>query len=101
MSELLGDTLPWLRNLGALAAVLLLAVGALGLLRRLAGAPLPGARPSRLTVVASHAVDARVRLVLLRRDATEHLLAVTPAGVTVIETLPACEPAPAGSAAPC
>jgi flagellar protein FliO/FliZ len=48
---------------------------------------LPGAaRTDRLAVIASLPVDARRRLVLVRRDDVEHLLLLEPAGTTVIET---------------
>jgi flagellar protein FliO/FliZ len=90
-----------LRALAALACVLLLTVPALWLLRRHAAGPLRrlGAG-SRLCVTASQPVDARVRLVLVRRDAVEHLLAIGPAGVTVIETLPAAAGPEAPGAVP-
>lgn len=90
MTDLSADTLPLLRAVGSLAGVLLLAAAVLWLLRRYAVTPLEGRRSgSRLGIVASQVIDGRVRLVLLRRDGTEHLLAITPAGVTVIETLAA------------
>jgi flagellar protein FliO/FliZ len=99
---MVGDGLPFLRAAASLAAVLLLAVGALWLARRHA----PGVggarqRTGRLALLASQMIDGRVRIVLLRRDDREHLLAVGPAGVTVIETLPATEPSGERELKPC
>jgi flagellar biogenesis protein FliO len=75
----------------ALAIVLALLLGALWLVRRHGGGAFARFSPGgRIVVTASHAVDARVRLVLVRRDdAVEHLLAIGPGGVSVIESLPA------------
>ena len=75
----------------ALGAVLALLVGAVWVVRRHGGGAFPRLSPGgRIVVTASHAVDARVRLVLVRRDdAVEHLLAIGPGGVSVIESLPA------------
>jgi len=99
---MVGDGLPFLRAAASLAAVLLLAAGALWLLRRHALGP--GAtrqRAGRLALVASQMIDGRVRIVLLRRDDREHLLAVGPAGVTLIETLPPTQPPHREEAQPC
>jgi flagellar biogenesis protein FliO len=75
----------------ALAAVLALLVGVAWLVRRHGGGALARFNPGGRTVVtASHAVDARVRLVLVRRDdAVEHLLVIGPGGASLIESLPA------------
>lgn len=40
----------------------------------------------RLQVISMQSIDTRNRLVLIRRDNTEHLLAVGPEQITVIET---------------
>ncbi|MFO1072292.1 MAG: flagellar biosynthetic protein FliO [Geminicoccaceae bacterium] len=77
------------RAAAALVAVLLLGLAALWLARRAGMMPAAGRGPGgRLVVVAARAVDARSRLLLVRRDDVEHLLAVTPAGITLLETLP-------------
>jgi flagellar protein FliO/FliZ len=81
------------RTIGALAAVLVLLVAASWLVRRHGGVALRRLAPgSRLSVTASLPLDARVRLVLVRRDTVEHLLAIGPGGVTVVESLPAGDP---------
>ena len=49
----------------------------------------------RLAVLETTAIDARTRLVLIRRDGTEHLIAVGAAGIVTIET--AIRPAPVAS----
>lgn len=71
----------------ALAAVLGL-IGLLALVARLrlGSGTLAGAGRRRLAVVESTALDGRTRLVLVRRDDREHLIAIHPAGVTTIET---------------
>jgi flagellar protein FliO/FliZ len=50
----------------------------------------------RLAVVETLPIDARHRLVLVRRDQMEHLLLLGPNGATVVEqgTVPAVEPTP-------
>jgi flagellar protein FliO/FliZ len=74
----------------ALVTVLTLLVGVAWLVRRHGGGAFARLSPGgRIVVTASHHVDARVRLVLVRRDdAVEHLLAIGPGGVFVIESLP-------------
>jgi flagellar protein FliO/FliZ len=94
----MGD-LPLLRAFLALAGVLLLLGAVLWLLRRHAGPLQRLAAGGRLAITASQVVDARVRLVLVRRDGVEHLLAVSPAGITVVETLRAAGGGPAGEPA--
>lgn len=73
----------------ALIAVLGL-IGVLALLARLrlgaAGVARLGKR--RISVIETTPIDGRTKLVLLRRDDREHLVAVHPGGVTPIETLP-------------
>lgn len=90
MTSMSLDAMPLLRAAAALAVVLVLVMGASWLLRR-AGilTTAGGGAQGRLGVVAAKALDGRSRLVLVRRDGVEHLLAVTPTGVTLIETLPA------------
>ena len=53
----------------------------------------------RLRIVETTAIDARRRLILIRRDATEHLVLVSPTHETVIETvIPATMDTTAGAA---
>lgn len=63
-------------------------IGGLGwVLRRYgAGRITPAGGKGRLGVVEVATVDAKRRLVLVRRDDTEHLLLLGPASETVIET---------------
>jgi flagellar biogenesis protein FliO len=49
------------------------------------GIKLASSGQKRLQVVSIQALDTRNRLVLIRRDNVEHLLAVTPERITVIE----------------
>ena len=85
-----GEALALARVAAALAVVLLLGLAALWLARRAGMMPAVGhGAGGRLTVVAARAIDNRCRLLLVRRDDVEHLLAVTPAGITLIETRPA------------
>jgi flagellar protein FliO/FliZ len=66
----------------ALIGVLALVARRLGL-----GGALPATRGQRrLAVVESLAIDGRRRLVLVRRDGTEHLLVLGAGSETVIET---------------
>jgi flagellar protein FliO/FliZ len=73
----------------ALAAVIAL-IGLLALLARfrLGAAGVAALGKRRVSVLESTAIDGRTRLVLLRRDDREHLIAVHPGGVTTIESLP-------------
>lgn len=72
---------------------LLFVIGLIGLAawtyRRFAmgrGTPLRlGAKSARLDVVEVRAIDARRRLVLVRRDTVEHLLLLGPTTETVVE----------------
>jgi flagellar biogenesis protein FliO len=76
------------RAVSALAGVLALLGASLWLLRHHAGAAWQRAKPGgRLAVTASLALDARVRLVLIRRDSVEHLLAIGPSGVQLLESV--------------
>jgi flagellar protein FliO/FliZ len=90
------DALP--RALGALAFVVaLIAFASWGLRRIAGGAPVRIGRDARrrLRVVESVSIDARTRLVLIRRDQVEHLLVVGAQNATPIETgiAPPAEPA--------
>ena len=82
------DVGSYFRFVVALAFVLAL-IGAMAwLARRFGFAPpsrLPG-QPRRLQVVETLAVDARRRLVLVRRDQTEHLILVGGANELTVET---------------
>ncbi|MFO1127554.1 MAG: flagellar biosynthetic protein FliO [Rhodospirillales bacterium] len=73
----------------ALALIFVVAlIGGFAVLARRAG--LGGLTPSgkqrRLALVEVLAVDSRRRLVLVRRDATEHLLLLGPTGDVVVES---------------
>jgi flagellar protein FliO/FliZ len=71
----------------ALVAVLGL-IGLLALVARLrlGSGTLGVGGKRRLAVIETAALDGRTRLVLVRRDDREHLIAIHPAGVTTIET---------------
>lgn len=73
---------------GALAAVVALIVALAWLARLRLARALPGAGRRRLAIVESVQVDGRTRIVLVRCDDREHLLAVGPAGVAAIAALP-------------
>ena len=62
------------------------------------GLPIPG-RAHRLSVVEPVTLDAKRRLVLVRRDDREHLLVLGPSGETVIESGLSAATAPAGTPA--
>lgn len=79
----------YIRFVAALAAVLALIFAVLWLLKRLgmAGAAVgAGKSRRRLAVVEALALDARRRLVLVRRDGVEHLLLLGGAGDLLIES---------------
>lgn len=84
------DAIDYFRSLGALALVLAMLVGAAYALRRWGhripgmGHTTPGAE-NRLAVVSTKMVDARHKLVLVRRDGVEHLLIIGPQGTTLVE----------------
>ena len=95
------DVGSYFRFVVALAFVLALIGVMAWLARRFGFAPparLPG-QPRRLQVVESLAVDARHRLVLVRRDRTEHLILIGGANTVTVETgIPAPDlPSPAAS----
>lgn len=77
-----------LRFGGALAAVLALVIGLAWLARLRLGRALPGSSRRRLAIVESTQVDPRTRVLILRCDDREHLLAVGPAGVAALSALP-------------
>ncbi|MDG4718282.1 MULTISPECIES: FliO/MopB family protein [Thalassospira] len=73
-------------------AALLFVLGIIGIFALVARRIIPGARninrrgaKRRLSVVEVVPVDTKRRLVLLRRDDTEHLVMLSPQGDTVIE----------------
>ena len=71
----------------ALALVLLLIVALGWVLRRYGpGAATPRSNGRRIGVLESAPLDAKRRLVLVRRDQVEHLLLLSPTHETVIET---------------
>lgn len=78
------------RAASALVGVLMLLAAAVWLLQRHGGTAGRGPRPSgRLAITSRLALDTRIRLVLVRRDTVEHLLAIGPSGVQLLDTLPA------------
>ena len=75
------------RFAAALVFVLALMGGLAVLMRRFSqNHPVTLPQKRRLKIVESLALDSRRRLVLLRRDASEHLVILGPNGETVIET---------------
>jgi flagellar protein FliO/FliZ len=86
------DTVSWLRAVGALAFTLALLFGFAILLRRYGhklgalGMAMPGSKSKRLSVSEMLPIDARHRLLMLRRDGVEHLVILGPAGATVVES---------------
>lgn len=85
------DGLSLLRAIGALIFTLALLLGFAALLRRYGhrlgtlGMAMPSAKSKRLAVSEVLSIDARHRLMLVRRDDVDHLIVVGPAGTTVIE----------------
>jgi flagellar protein FliO/FliZ len=86
------EGISFLRALGALLVVFGLLAAFTVLLRRyghkLTGLTLAssGGQSARLAVVESKLIDARSKLVLVRRDKTEHLLLISATGATIVET---------------
>jgi flagellar protein FliO/FliZ len=78
----------YLRVVGALVFVLALIGAATFAFRRFAAGGAVGGlvRSRRLGIVESIALDARHRLVLVRRDDVEHLIVIGQADQTVVET---------------
>lgn len=91
----------YLRFLLALVAVLGLIAALTWVARRFGfGAginPLKG-RATRLTVIEALTLDAKRRLILVRRDDREHLLVLGPTGETVVESGIPARPTPAHAA---
>jgi flagellar protein FliO/FliZ len=87
------------RSVLALLFVLALITGATWLAKRYLGSSvftgLSGRR--RLGIVETLAIDSKSRLMLVRRDDTEHLVLLAPGGTTVIETGLPAKSLPAGS----
>jgi flagellar protein FliO/FliZ len=82
------DAVAYLRFIAALVFVIGLMLALLWALRRFGPAGMvtrPGSR-RRLGIVESHPIDSRHRLVLVRRDDTEHLLLIGGGSSLVIET---------------
>lgn len=89
---------PFCRAVSALGGVLILLAAGGWLLRRHASVGQRSNGPiGRLAVTSRLALDTRIRLVLVRRDTVEHLLAIGPGGVQLLETIPA-PPAPSDGA---
>jgi len=77
------------RSLFALVLVLVLIAGLAWLGRRFGLTPRAGRKAGngrRLAIVEVLGIDGKRRLVLLRRDETEHLVILGPTGETVVET---------------
>ena len=99
------DSSAYLRFVLSLVAVLGLIFAALWVVRRWLPGAMPlraGGGPRRLGIVESLTLDAKHRLVLVRRDDCEHLLLLGAAQPLVVEgdcsppkfTLPASKPEP-------
>lgn len=85
------DAVSYLRFAAALVVVLALLLALAYAVRRwggkLTGLPLANAgRRGRLSVIETRTVDVRTKLVLVRRDAVEHLLLITPNNAMTVET---------------
>jgi flagellar protein FliO/FliZ len=89
------DTALYIRAIIVLLFVLGLALVTLWIVRRFnivisGGAVFPaGQKMRRLGVIETLPIDARRRLVLIRRDGVEHLILLGLSGESVLETLPA------------
>ena len=81
------DPTQYLRFVAALIFVLALMGAAVYALRAFGLVQLTGRKPTdrRLSVVESLMIDARRRLLIVRRDDKEHLILLSPTGETVIE----------------
>jgi flagellar protein FliO/FliZ len=77
----------YLKFLFALIFVLALMGGLAFVLKKLglAGDKLPGGDKRRLKVLESLPLDARRKVILLRKDDTEHLVILGPTGETVLD----------------
>ena len=96
------DLFDILRSFAALAFTLGLIAGGVWLLKR---SKIPGlftatagdqAQRGRLEVLASRSIDARHKLILLRRDSVQHLLLIGPGHTRHIETITDAEISDAG-----
>ena len=80
LADLAGQSLP------ALAAVIgLLVFAAWGMKRSGLAERLGGTSGDRLKLLATRAIDPRHRLVLVACDGREHLLAIGPSGISILE----------------
>jgi len=93
------DASDYLRFAAALVAVLALIALCGVVARRWGGSALPAARNRRLRIVEVVPVDARRRLLLVRRDGVEHLLLLGPTQDLLVESAitPPSHPADAGA----
>ncbi|MCX8500755.1 MAG: flagellar biosynthetic protein FliO [Alphaproteobacteria bacterium] len=81
------DYTAYLRFILAFGLVMGLIILCAYLARRLGfGGRLGGLRNRRLQIIETTAIDAKNRLVLVRRDQVEHLLALSPGGTVVVES---------------
>jgi flagellar protein FliO/FliZ len=93
------DGISFLRAAGALLIVFGLLGGFAVLLRRYGhkisnfSVPNSNSKTARLAIVESKFIDARTKLLLIRRDTTEHLLLISATGAIVVETHIHAEPA--------
>jgi flagellar protein FliO/FliZ len=98
------DAVSYLKFILALVVVLGMILAVTWVLKRLGvGQQQLGAlgRKRRLRTVEAASIDGRHRLVLIRRDAVEHLVLLGPASSQVIETgIPAAADEPPGETAP-
>jgi len=84
----------------ALAVVVGLIMGMARLLRRYGlgdGTKTPLGRKKRIATIESSSIDARHKLVLIRRDETEHLVLIGPTTSVVVEDNITPPPAPSGA----
>lgn len=94
------DWQDWGRSLFALVATLaLIGLAALAARHFALGRPMGRGRVRRMDVVERLLIDPRRQLVLVRLDAEEHLILLSPAGDRRIATRPALDPG-AGDGAP-
>lgn len=85
------------RFIVALAAILALLAAFAWLVRRYGvGGRMRGGGKRRLAIVEVAPIDGKRRLVLLRRDSTEHLVLLGPDGALLVESGIAAPPSPGG-----
>ncbi len=82
------DIVDFVRFFLSFAVVIGLIAGLAWVLRRYGAGRIAGAAggKGRLSVVEATAIDAKRRLVLVRRDTVEHLILLSPTTETVVET---------------